>query len=59
MAMLGGVPRGGTLIYNAVDVFTYTLLKPYIVDESWKATAQWKVLLDSMLQCIRWLVHVN
>ena len=24
MAMVGGVPRGGTLIYNAVDVFTCT-----------------------------------
>ena len=22
MAMVGGVPRGGTLIYNAVDAFT-------------------------------------
>ena len=24
MAMLGGVPSGGTLIYNAVDAFTCT-----------------------------------
>ena len=24
MAMVGGVPRGGTLIYNAMDAFTPT-----------------------------------